>query len=42
MTAIKQVAVTSSQHMKSLSGYLDRSSERHDALDLDSQNLNDP
>lgn len=42
MTAIKQVAVTCPQHMKSLAGYLDRSSDRHDALDLDSQNLNDP
>lgn len=42
MTAIKQVAVTSAQHMKSLAGYLDRSSAKHDALDLDSQNLNDP
>lgn len=42
MTAIKQVAVTSAQHLKSLAGYLDRSSERHDALDIDSQNLNDP
>lgn len=42
MTAIKQVAVTSPQHMKSLAGYLDRTSDRHDALDLDSQNLNDP
>ena len=42
MTAIKQVSVTSAQHMKSLAGYLDRSSEKHDALDLDSQNLNDP
>ena len=42
MTAIKQVSVTSAQHMKSLAGYLDRSSEKHDALDLDSRNLNDP
>lgn len=28
--------------MKSLSGYLDRASEKHDVLDFDSQNLNDP
>lgn len=42
MTAIKQVAITSAQHMKSLSGYLDRTSEKHDALDFDSQNLNEP
>lgn len=42
MTAIKQVAITSAQHMKSLSGYLDRTSEKHDALVFDSQNLNEP
>ena len=42
MTAIKQVAITSKAHMASLAGYLDRSSEKHEALDLDSQNLNDP
>lgn len=28
--------------MKALSGYLDRASEKHDVLDFDSQNLNDP
>lgn len=42
MTAIKQVAITSKQHMKSLASYLDRDNGRHDALALDSQNLNDP
>lgn len=42
MTAIKQIAITSQQHMRGLAGYLDRSSGKHDALDLDSQNLNDP
>lgn len=42
MTAIKQVAVTSPRHMKSLAGYLDRSSAKHDTLDLDSRNLGDP
>lgn len=42
MTAIKQVAITSKAHMASLVGYLDRSSEKHEALDLDSQNLNNP
>ncbi len=42
MTAIKQVAITSAQHMKSLSGYFDRTSEKHDALDFDSRNLSDP
>lgn len=28
--------------MKALSGYLDRASDKHDVLDFDSQNLNDP
>lgn len=42
MTAIKQVAITSAQHMRNLSGYLDRTSGKHDALDFDSRNLNDP
>ena len=42
MTAIKQVAVTSGAHLKSLRGYLDRSNERHEVIDMDSRNLNDP
>lgn len=42
MTAIKQVAVTSGAHLRSLRGYLDRSNERHEVLDMDSQHLNDP
>ncbi|MEE0613540.1 MAG: hypothetical protein UCO70_08835, partial [Collinsella stercoris] len=42
MTAIKQVAICSAAHMKSLGRYLDRSSERHEVLDMDSQHLNDP
>lgn len=42
MTAIKQVAITSAQHMKSLSGYLDRANGKHDVLDFDSRNLTDP
>ena len=42
MTAIKQVAVTSGAHLKSLRGYLDRSNERHEVMDMDSQHLNDP
>lgn len=42
MTAIKQVAITSTQHMKSLSGYLDNTNGKHDALDFDSQNLSHP
>lgn len=42
MTAIKQVAITSAQHMKSLSGYLDRANGKHDVLDFGSRNLTDP
>ena len=42
MTIIKQVAVTSRAHLKSLRGYLDRSNERHEVLGMDSQHLNDP
>lgn len=42
MTAIKQVAVTGTQHMKSLSGYLDNTNGKHDVLDFDSRNLGDP
>lgn len=42
MTAIKQVAITSAQHMKSLSGYLDRANGKHDVLDFSSRNLTDP
>lgn len=42
MTAIKQVAVTSGAHLRSLRGYLDRSNERHEVIDMDSRNLNDP
>lgn len=42
MTAIKQIAVTSKSHLKSLRGYLDRSNDRHEVLDMDSQHLNDP
>lgn len=42
MTAIKQIAVTSGAHLKSLRGYLDRSNERHEVLDMDSQHLDDP
>ena len=42
MTAIKQVAICSAAHMKSLGGYLDRSNDRHEVLDMDSQHLNDP
>lgn len=42
MTAIKQIAVTSGAHLRSLRGYLDRSNERHEVLDMDSQHLNDP
>lgn len=42
MTAFKQIAICHASHMKSLSGYLDRASEKHDVLDFDSQNLNDP
>lgn len=42
MTAIKQVAVTGTQHMKSLSGYLDNTNGKHDVLDFDSRNLTDP
>lgn len=42
MTAIKQVAITGTQHMKSLSGYLDNTNSKHDVLDFDSRNLGDP
>ena len=42
MTAIKQIAITGAQHMKSLSGYLDRANGKHDVLDFDSRNLTDP
>lgn len=42
MTAIKQIAVTSGAHLKSLRGYLDRSNERHEVLDMDSQHLDNP
>lgn len=42
MTVVKQVSVSSPGHMRSLAGYLDRASDRHDVLDFDSQNLNDP
>lgn len=42
MTAIKQVSICSTAHMKSLGGYLDKSNERHEVLDMDSQHLNDP
>ena len=42
MTAIKQVAIASAQHMKSLSGYLDRANGKHDVLDFGSRNLTDP
>lgn len=42
MTAIKQVAITSKSHLKSLRSYLDRSNERHEVLDMDSRHLNDP
>ena len=42
MTVIKQIAITSAQHMKSLSGYLDRANGKHDVLDFDSRNLTDP
>lgn len=42
MTAVKQIAITSANHLKSLRGYLDRSNERHEVLDMDSQHLNDP
>lgn len=41
MTVIKQVAVTSTAHLRNLRGYLDRDNERHEALALDSQNLVD-
>lgn len=39
MTAIKQVAVTRSQHLKSLASYLDNANERHDVAGHGSQNL---
>lgn len=42
MTAVKQIAITSTNHLKSLRGYLDRSNERHEVADMDSQHLNDP
>lgn len=42
MTAVKQIAITSANHLKSLRGYLDRSNERHEVADMDSQHLNDP
>lgn len=42
MTAIKQVAITGTQHMKSLSDYLDNTNSKHDVLDFDSRNLGDP
>lgn len=42
MSVIKQVAVTSAAHLRNLRGYLDRSNERHEVLDMDSRNLNDP
>lgn len=42
MTAFKQIAICHASHMKALSGYLDRASDKHDVLDFDSQNLNDP
>lgn len=42
MTAVKQIAITSTNHLKSLRGYLDRSNERHEVVDMDSQHLNDP
>lgn len=42
MTVIRQVAVTSRGHLEGLRGYLDRSNERHEVLDMDSQHLNDP
>ena len=42
MTAVKQIAITSASHLKSLRGYLDRSNERHEVADMDSQHLNDP
>lgn len=41
MTVIKQVAVTSTAHLRNLRGYLDRDSARHEALAIDSQNLVD-
>lgn len=42
MTAIKQIAITSSNHLKNLRGYLDRSNDKHEVLDMDSQHLNNP
>lgn len=42
MTAIKQVAVTSTAHLRSLRGYLDSSNDRHEVLGMDSQHLNNP
>ena len=42
MTAVKQIAITSRSHLKSLRGYLDRSNERHEVIDMDSQHLSDP
>lgn len=41
MTAIKQVAVTRTQHLRSLASYLDTSNERHEACARGSQNLAD-
>lgn len=42
VTAFKQVAICSSSHMRSLAGYLDRESAKHDVLDFDSQHLSRP
>ena len=42
MTAVKQIAITSRSHLKSLREYLDRSNERHEVIDMDSQHLGDP
>lgn len=41
MTVIKQVAVTRTQHLRSLANYLDTSNERHKACARGSQNLAD-
>lgn len=41
LTVVKQVAITSPSHMKSLGSYLDSSNGRHEVLAMDGQNLTD-
>ena len=41
MTAVKQVAITRAQHLKSLANYLDNTNERHHVAGRGSQNLVD-